>query len=525
MAGKNRKKARRKKRKQRAMALKIALQQKENQIEELVAEEEEAQDTEVAEELAEDLIEDSESEQLLDIIDDLSDEELEEVIEQVAEAVEGEVEEKHFGSVGLPLSGATSFDELDEERDAREKTSKARGVAWDAEDLIGNVIRSPLLKAGEKTSKISQVAKDMEERINSVLGETKEIQDDPTPSEAVGLLVKAVLQRIGIKPTEKESNSFIINKDLNGDLRWVGKATSRWIDREGDILTNASHKEFAGYLDENPDMAPMVLPWHNIKAAFTHPVDSWMYKNGFMIYSGKLEEHEAKSLITASKKSRLGMSHGFFALDREKSNKKNITKYRTFEVSVLPLHNAANPYTELEVIAKEANMERKEFLTDLLGEEKATKFLQEVEQTEEALDGAGVKTKDTPDTSEQDAVMEKIGKALGMPELSEAFVAMTKELKTLREGQASRDEVIKLMAAKLDVTEEEQTEQLAKMIEAPASRFAWQRPSQDPDTVLKEDDKEDEELSKAAPDLHWLNQDTHTQPIKPTKQELAALKQ
>ena len=362
MAGKNRKKARRKKRKERAKTLRLALQQKETPIEDLGTEEEEAQDAELVEELAEDLSDDSESEQLLEIIDDLSDEELEDVIDQVAEVVEGDVEEKHFvGSVGLPFSGATSFDELEEERDAREKTSKARGVAWDAEDIIGNVIRSPLLKTDEKTKKISQAARDMEERINSVLGETKEVQDDPTPSEAVGLLVKAVLQKVGLSK-KGDSNSFIINKDLNGDLRWVGRATNRFIDKEGDILTNASHKEFAGYLDENPDMAPLVLPWHNVKAAFTHPVDSWMYKNGFMIYSGKLEEHEAKSLITASKKSRLGMSHGFFALDREKSNRKNITKYRTFEVSVLPLHNAANPYTELEVIAKEANMERKEFL-------------------------------------------------------------------------------------------------------------------------------------------------------------------
>ena len=44
-----------------------------------------------------------------------------------------------------------------------------------------------------------------------------------------------------------------------------------------------------------------------------------------------------------------------------------------------------------------------------------------------------------------DAANEVIGDKFGMTELSEAFTAMTTELKELREGSAARDIVIKAM--------------------------------------------------------------------------------
>ena len=531
MAGKKRKKSRNKNRRQRRKAQLKALTKDILNKKALDAEEED-QDEELVQEIVEELTgelseDDEETKQLAKIMDNLSDEEKDEIAELVAEEFGDEITEKHMHlDSSHDFGGATSFDELEEERDAREKTSKARGVAWDAEDIIGNVIRNPLLKADEKTKKISQAAKDMEKRINSVLGETKEIEPiiDPSPKEAIGILVKSVFKKIIARKADKVVSSFMISKDLNGDLRWVGKVTNRWFDREGDILTNASHKEFIGFLDENPDMAPAFLPWHNVKAPFTHPVDSWMYKNGFMVFSGKLEEAEAKSLVQASETTKLGMSHGFFALNRENINKKNITKYRTFEVSVLPLHNAANPYTELKVIAKEANMERKEFLTNLLGEEKATKFLQDIEETEKDLDKSGVKTKDVVTTPDEDAIMEKIGKSLGMPELSKAFTAMTEEIKELREGSEMRDKVIKAMADQLNITEAEQTDQLAKMIEPKAASYAWlQRASQTKDNLVDESDPEDEKLAKGAPQLDWLSKAAGTVPLDPTKAEIAEL--
>ena len=443
------------------------------------------------------------------------DDQIEELIEDLTEELEGDEEE---------VTEEPDEEETEAIADIIENLSEE-----DAEKIIEGAAEALAEEEVEEKKPASEIVEEVAPEVvqeeETPEKETEESEDEEksySPKEALGILIKSLLPKV--KPSEKYASSFVITKDKNGDDRWIGKVTNRWSDREGDILTNASHKEFVGFLDKNPYMAPSFLPWHNIKSAFTFPTDSWEYKNGHMVYSGKLTTEEAQSLKEVSKNTRLGMSHGFFALKREMLNKKNITKYRTFEVSVLPLHNAANPYTELEVIAKEANMERKEFLTDLLTPDQYKKFAQELEENENLLDNSGVKTKEVADPQE-DAVIEQIAKALGMDELSESFKGFVEEMKVGREERKAMGIVIKAMAEKLDISEEAQEEQLAKMIEAPAGKYPWQNRATNSKENLV-DEKKDESLVKGAPKLdsaneHWLGASTHTTSIKPTKQEVA----
>jgi len=82
-----------------------------------------------------------------------------------------------------------------------------------------------------------------------------------------------------------------------------------------------------------------------------------------------------------------------------------------------------------------------------------------------------------------------------------------------------RDKVIKAMAEQLGVSQEAQEEQLAKMIEAPASRYAWQKAmaSKSDENLIVEDSEEDKAFKAAGP--HWLSELTGTAPLKATKED------
>lgn len=338
--------------------------------------------------------------------------------------------------------------------------------------------------------------------------------------------IRAAAKKMGIgQPSKKNANGFVIEKDTNGDYRWVGWATNnRGPDKDGDFLTDAAHKEFIQFLEDNPDWYIEFYPWHQKQFAFTHPADATMYKNGFMIYSGKLEEEEAIRLMNVARKEKLGMSHGFIPLERKEKHIYN--KYRTFEVSVLPLHAAANPYTSLEVIAKESGIMKKEdYLRELLGEDRFNQLEKDTEFFNELLDEQGVEAKEVKDekkeepeevlSDEQKQTIEMIKNELGMNQLDEAFNGIVETLST--QGSLLKS-VIEKMAEMEQKSETDLEDELAKRIQAPISKkFSWQekdsnskRPSERDDNIVK-----DEEVEKAGPkpSKDWMNTATGTHAI------------
>lgn len=360
--------------------------------------------------------------------------------------------------------------------------------------------------------------------------------------------IRAAAKKFGIgkTPSKKNYTGFVIEKDANGDYRWVGWATNNRKDREKDFLMDISHKEFVEYLDNTPRWKIQFRPWHKKEYAFTHPVDAWMYKNGFMIYSGKLEENEAIRLMRIAQKEKLGMSHGFIPLERKGHN---IEKYRTFEVSVLPLYAAANPYTSLEVISKEAlSMKGKQekFLRDVLGDENFEELSKETEALSKLLDEADIPSKDLTDeedpalededeeedtddddeksfSPEEEELIRRISKAIGIPELSDAFGEMVGEIADNREKFKVIGVVLKQLLERQSAMEKDSKktaeDMLADMIENPKSKaigkLAWMnknRASQSDDTILGDDD-EDAELKESFPKTMWLSEATNTKPL------------
>lgn len=112
-----------------------------------------------------------------------------EASEEVPEVEETEVKsiEKDYGEMAMPaipMMGPTSFDELDAAHLAREQAAEARQVTYDVQDLVYNIICSPM-DPKAKAQAIQKVGSDFEGRIGEVMAETVDKDLDLLELEAL----------------------------------------------------------------------------------------------------------------------------------------------------------------------------------------------------------------------------------------------------------------------------------------------------------------------------------------------------
>lgn len=233
-----------------------------------------------------------------------------------------------------------------------------------------------------------------------------------------------------LEETEQKLSGFKITKDIEGNYRWFGWVTNKWLDRDKEIITDSAHREFLEYLDEHPQEAPELWTWHTMGTARKNKADWWDYADGFFMYSGILTEEEAKTYEKNPEP--VGMSHGFYVYAKQG---RFILKYRTFEVSDLFLDSAANPYTDF-ISIKEENEEKmfstrkRQYLVQRFGEEKVSELERDTENRSKSLELLGVEWKEVSEAYEkeleaaQDARIAKASEA----NLREVVAGVTKAL-------------------------------------------------------------------------------------------------
>lgn len=216
-----------------------------------------------------------------------------------------------------------------------------------------------------------------------------------------------------------ENSGFRVFKDADGEMRWFGWATNKWRDRDshadpvhgGEILTEAAHQEFIKWVDKNAARRmPALWPWHTKEGAHEQRADWMDYADGFLCLSGPLTAEEAKAITRVADEFDLGMSHGFYAIGRDREHG-HITKYRAFEVSYLPLEDAANPWTDFVTIEKEVDEmgfsdNKRRMLALLAGEEFAAEVEGETAAKAEMLEQAGIDSKETAEAPAEEAAEE-----------------------------------------------------------------------------------------------------------------------
>lgn len=325
--------------------------------------------------------------------------------------------------------------------------------------------------------------------------------------------IRAAAKRMGIGVSmKKENNALMVEKDAKGDWRWVGWVSNNFIDSDGDIFSEDAHKEYVGWLDKNMDVAPVFVTWHTPGTFRENAVDFAAYEKGFLIMSGKLTEQEAAGLLKARKETEIGMSHGTFVFGRDPADPRVVTKYRMYEVSDLPLDRASNPFTAIDTITKEVDMDKQAYLATILGsEEKAKAFLEKTGMKQKELQAAGAENKEKTETTETPAAppapdIQALVKELGLDELS-AWVEKASEA---LEKLPVLEEMVKELA-------QSKEEKVAEMISPPAAAvFSWVSAAKEKQ-AKKTEIQPNDPLTKETPGVpadYWLSHVTGTTPEK-----------
>ena len=348
------------------------------------------------------------------------------------------------------------------------------------------------------------------------------MKDSQSPTWFKSLLEKlnSALYKDYNNDSKKRGPNFKVFKDSEGNYRWFGWVTNKFEDREEDILTDAAHVEFRSFLDQYPEFSPELWIWHTPGTAQTYKSDWWEYKNGFFMYSGVLEPEEAKAFEEDDPELELGMSHGFFVIEKVG---KYILKYRTFEVSVLPLKYAANPYTGFGLIKEEIkemfSTQKRAFLLSKLGEEKVTALEANTEKQEEILTELGVSWASLNEQYEKE-IEEKLAERVASASKSTVAAIMKEVIAALNiEGlqgvlKQMNEQIVELSAVlpRLGELEENvkhlmetEDERIAKAI-TPAEPYSWEfRPTKKEGSAVEELPEElQKEVQDASGQYDWL---------------------
>lgn len=347
--------------------------------------------------------------------------------------------------------------------------------------------------------------------------------------------IHAAAKKMGIGMAKKERGGLIIEKDKKGDWRYVAWPTNNFIDSDGDIFCEAAHKEYVGFLNENPDMAPAFLRWHTPETMRKSLPDFWTYENGFLIFSGTLTEGEAQVLLKDQAKTDIGLSQGVLAFSRDRKDPRVVTQYRMYEFSDLPLHRAANPFTTIEIAAKEAKMqdeEKIEYLSKVLkgGREQAIQLVSlQTAAKQQTLKEAGFESKEKTETPVPALETTPVA-ATALPgdaHIMEVVEAVLKEkidpdalntyLETLQkdaaDGRQAREEVALLKAAVEDLSKSSD-DRLAERISPPIARV-WMSKAKSKATSEDSAIPAGEEApgQKPSDGDDWLSEATGTEPL------------
>lgn len=262
--------------------------------------------------------------------------------------------------------------------------------------------------------------------------------------------VDLVKGRDGYDPARGEG--LFVTKQSDGRLRWVTRYSNAWEDRDGEILTEAAHKEYADWVNETK-VYPELWLWHTKGTRFGQT--DWVdFADGFALASGLVDEGK-ENVIQFLKGKDLGVSHGFFSAQ----NGNLVERYRTFEISVLPRERAAVWTADFNIIGKETEMAgldpaRRKWLVEALGETEVVSLEKNTAALGAQLKSLGVDYKTTVEAEAKDEQLTELAQVnLGLK-------AVTAQVAELAGALPQILEVMVKMRTDLDAKTKDVTEQV-----------------------------------------------------------------
>lgn len=194
-------------------------------------------------------------------------------------------------------------------------------------------------------------------------------------------------------PPVRSGGGLRLIKQKDGATRFFTLWSNNFEDREKEIFTAAAHKEFVDWATETGEYPELWL-WHTKGSKFGQ-VDWLDVSDGFVCASGLIEAGK-EAIAEKLAEEGAGVSHGFFGLQSANL----IHWYRSYELSVLPLSNAAVWTTSFNLLnsGKDTEMaftaQKRAFFNGLgIPEEQIKSWEAQTETLQQTLKDLGVANK------------------------------------------------------------------------------------------------------------------------------------
>jgi hypothetical protein len=212
------------------------------------------------------------------------------------------------------------------------------------------------------------------------------------------------------------------------------RVSNNFQDRTKQTITLAAHKEFVEWVDKEGNY-PELWVWHAAGSKFGQT--DWLdVCEGVLCASGLIDQGK-EDFARAIVKECDGVSHGFLYV----AAGKDITKYRDWEISVLPKQYAANNYFDsgIRLVGEDLmpfNAAKKALLEQHFGADQVAVMERETEGMVEALKGMGVEYKEFDETVSAIGEVHATNKAIGdlVAKLGEKFGAIDTRLEAMQKS-------------------------------------------------------------------------------------------
>lgn len=315
-----------------------------------------------------------------------------------------------------------------------------------------------------------------------VIVDNKEIKD-PILSKVKSMWETFTKLFMTNKENPQLSGIYFVSKE-GESTRFFIWASNNYKDKHGEIISEAAHKEFVQWCDDN-NTYPELWLWHAVGTK-SGQVDWMDYMNGFLVTSGLIDP-EAEAQIKSLEGQDIRASHAF--LGRWKGAL--CAQYRSWEVSILPGDSVANAWTSYLSLKEEAKMpfneKKREWLMKTAGvdEGQIKQWEDATTQMRDHLTSLGIEFKS--DESDE------------LPSGNDANI-QDEMLKSMLKAQQDNAVIIAGLAEQVAILKKGDDEKLVEMIKSEVSKLpAGFRPasSKETETDTPADTDEDKEAKNA----------------------------
>src|SRR3990167_8226514 len=215
-----------------------------------------------------------------------------------------------------PYGGATSFGDLKKYRQASKVESAVGELNHAYRCIVDNIFANCEMELTDKAAAVVAASEELAVLLDTPdasllkLGMKAEAGEREV-SPPLSWLRSGLRRLLGVKEEPSMNGSaFFSFKDRTGQWRWLALHSNKFLDREGEVITEQAHKDYVAAA-EKLDALPELWLWHTPLTAIGW-ADFVDYVDGFMVSSGPYAlgmDEVAEKL--AEDAPTLGVSHGY----------------------------------------------------------------------------------------------------------------------------------------------------------------------------------------------------------------------